>query len=66
MTQILGHINKSNPLGSCLGYDYYCISQVCQEICGKEGKFLSDHPDTKKYLSSIGIEWRFNLERAPW
>ena len=29
-------------------------------------KAVSDHPDTKKYLSSTGIEWRFNLERAPW
>ena len=29
-------------------------------------KAVSDHPDTKKYFASTGIEWRFNLERARW
>ena len=29
-------------------------------------KTLCDHPDTRSYLSRSGIEWSFNLEKAPW
>ncbi len=29
-------------------------------------KTLCSHPDTQSYLSRSGIEWSFNLEKAPW
>ena len=29
-------------------------------------KRLFDHPDVKNDLANMRIEWRFNLERAPW
>lgn len=32
----------------------------------KSLKAICDHPDTRSYLSNCGIEWKFNLEKAPW
>lgn len=32
----------------------------------KSLKAICDHPDTRDYLSHRGIEWKFNLEKAPW
>ena len=29
-------------------------------------KAICDHPDTKNYLTMNGVEWSFNLEKAPW
>ena len=27
---------------------------------------LFDHPETRSYFNNVRIEWKFNLERAPW
>ena len=27
---------------------------------------VCDHPDVRGYLSLAGIDWNFNLEKAPW
>ena len=32
----------------------------------KSLKAVCDHPDMRNYLSNSGIEWNFNLEKAPW
>ena len=29
-------------------------------------KTICDHPDVRSYLSLAGIDWNFNLEKAPW
>ena len=32
----------------------------------KSLKAICDHPDTQRYLHETGVEWNFNLEKAPW
>lgn len=27
---------------------------------------IMHHKKVQQYLSGVGVEWRFNLERAPW
>ena len=29
-------------------------------------KAIVSHPDVQRHVSDLGIEWRFNIERAPW
>ncbi len=29
-------------------------------------KAVMDHEEVQRYLSGVGIEWSFNIERAPW
>ena len=29
-------------------------------------KTICDHPDVQSYLTLAGIDWKFNLEKAPW
>ena len=36
------------------------------KAAAKEIKRIMSHPTVKQYLSSTNIQWRFNIERAPW
>ena len=29
-------------------------------------KAMMDHEDVQRYLSGVGVQWTFNLARAPW
>ena len=29
-------------------------------------RMIMSHYDTRKHLSDLGVEWQFNVERAPW
>ena len=36
------------------------------KAAAKEIKKIMSHPSVQKYLSTVNISWRFNVERAPW
>ena len=38
--------------------NFKSAAKVLRTVC--------DHPDVRGYLSLAGIDWNFNLEKAPW
>ena len=36
------------------------------KVAAKMIKAIVTHPDVKRYLSKISVEWCFNLEKTPW